>query len=125
MQQAASAYSKVAQATQSPRELEAAILMKAATKLQAIRDDWDGKRPELFDALTYNRKLWTILVTSVTEADNPLPTAVKQNVANLGIFIFNHTVALMAQPAPERLGILISINREVAAGLRTQPAQAA
>ena len=38
MQQAASAYSKVAQATQSPRELEAAILMKAATKLQAVRD---------------------------------------------------------------------------------------
>jgi flagellar biosynthesis activator protein FlaF len=57
MQQAASAYSKVAQATQSPRELEAAVLMKAASKLQAIRDDWSGKRPELFEALAYNRKL--------------------------------------------------------------------
>ena len=31
MQQAANAYSKIAQATHSPRELEAAILMKAAT----------------------------------------------------------------------------------------------
>ena len=125
MQQAATAYSKVAQATQPPRELEAAILLKAATKLQAIRDDWEGKRRELFDALTYNRKLWTILVTSVTEADNPLPTAVKQNVANLGIFIFNHTLAVLTQPAPERLAILISINHEVAAGLRSQPAEAA
>ena len=38
MQQAASAYSKVAQATQSPRELEAAILMKAVTRLQTIRE---------------------------------------------------------------------------------------
>ncbi|HEX8164295.1 MAG TPA: flagellar biosynthesis regulator FlaF [Beijerinckiaceae bacterium] len=125
MQQAATAYSKVAQATQSPRELEAAILMKAATRLQAIRDDWDGKRPELFDALTYNRKLWTILVSSATEEGNPLPVPIKQNVANLGIFIFNHTLAVMTQPAPERLGILITINREVAAGLRSQPAQAA
>jgi flagellar protein FlaF len=125
MQQAATAYSKVAQATQSPRELEAAILLKAATRLQAIRDDWDGRRRELFDALTYNRKLWTILVTSATETDNPLPVPIKQNVANLGIFIFNHTIAVMAQPAPERLGILITINREVAAGLRTKPAQAA
>ncbi|HEX8665862.1 MAG TPA: flagellar biosynthesis regulator FlaF [Beijerinckiaceae bacterium] len=125
MQQAATAYSKVAQATQSPRELEAAILMKAATKLQAIRDDWDGKRPELFDALTYNRKLWTILVSSATEEENPLPLPIKQNLANLGIFIFNHTLAVMTQPAPERLGILITINREIAAGLRTQPAEAA
>jgi flagellar protein FlaF len=125
MQQAATAYSKVAQATQPPRELEAAILLKAATRLQAIRDDWDGRRRELFDALTYNRKLWTILVTSATETDNPLPVPIKQNVANLGIFIFNHTLAVMAQPAPERLGILITINREVAAGLRTKPAQAA
>jgi flagellar protein FlaF len=125
MQQAATAYSKTAQATQPPRELEATILLKAATKLQAIRDDWDGRRRELSDALTYNRKLWTILVSSATEADNPLPAPVKQNVANLGIFIFNHTLAVMTQPAPERLGILITINREVAAGLRSQPAQAA
>ena len=125
MQQAATAYSKIAQATQSPRELEAAILIKAATKLQAIRDDWDGKRRELFDALTYNRKLWTILVSSVTEEANPLPVPIKQNLANLGIFVFNHTLAVMTQPAPERLGILITINREIAAGLRTQPAQAA
>ena len=125
MQQAASAYSKVAQATQSPRELEAAILIKAATKLQAIRDDWEGKRRELADALTYNRKLWTILVSSATEEANPLPVPIKQNLANLGIFIFNHTLAVMTQPAPERLGILITINREIAAGLRTQPAEAA
>ena len=67
MQQAANAYSKIAQATHSPRELEAAILMKAATRLQAIRDDWEGRRRELADALTYNRKLWTVLVSSATE----------------------------------------------------------
>ena len=126
MQQAASAYSKVAQAIQSPRELEAAILMKAATKLQAVRDDWTGKRPDLFEALTYNRKLWTILVSSATEDSNPLPAAVKQNVANLSLFVFNHTLEVMTAPAPERLAILITINRELAAGLRAAPpAQAA
>jgi flagellar protein FlaF len=126
MQQAASAYSKIAQATQSPRELEAAILMKAATKLQAIREDWEGKRPNLLEALTYNRKLWTILVSSATEPGNPLPLAMKQNLANLAIFVFNHTIDVMMRPAPERLGVLVTINRELAAGLRaTPPAQAA
>ena len=126
MQQAASAYSKVAQATQPPRELEAAILIKAATKLQAVREDWAGRRPELFDALTYNRKVWTILVSSATEPESPLPLLIKQNLANLGIFVFNHTLEVMAKPAPDRLTILININRELAAGLRAAPpAQAA
>jgi flagellar biosynthesis activator protein FlaF len=121
MQQAANAYARVAKATQSPRELEAAVLITAATRLQAIRDDWAGRRAELFDALTYNRKLWTILVTSATEANSALPQEVKNNIATLAIFIFNRTMAVMTEPAPEKLGALININREIAAGLRAQP----
>ena len=95
--------------------------MRAASRLQAIRDDWDGRRGDLAEALTYNRKLWTVLVTSVTEPGNPLPQPIRQNVANLGIFIFNHTIELMDAPSPQRLGVLININRELAAGLRSSP----
>jgi flagellar biosynthesis activator protein FlaF len=111
----------VAQATQSPRELEASVLLKAASRLQAVRDDWNGRRGELDDALTFNRKLWTILVTSATDADNPLPPAIKTNIANLAIFVFERTITVMIEPAPEKLGALVTINREIAAGLRAQP----
>ena len=121
MQQAASAYAKVAQATQSPRELEATVLMKAATRLQVIRDDWEGRRAELDEALTFNRKLWTILVTSVTDAENPLPQTIKNNIANLAIFVFERTITVMMEPGPEKLAALVTINREIAAGLRAQP----
>ena len=118
MHYAASAYSRTAQTGQTPRELAASILMKSASPLQGIRDDWANRSDELDEALTYNRKLWTVLVSSVTRPENPLPTPIKQNVVNLGLFIFNHTLSLMASPAPERIGILVSINRELAAGLR-------
>ncbi|WP_046868307.1 flagellar biosynthesis regulator FlaF [Microvirga massiliensis] len=118
MHYAASAYSRTAQTGQTPRELEASILMKSASRLQGIRDDWANRSGELDEALTYNRKLWTVLVSSVTRPENPLPTPIKQNMVNLGLFIFNHTLSLMASPAPERIGILVSINRELAAGLR-------
>src|SRR5918993_129614 len=121
MQQAASAYARVAQATQSPRELEASVLLKAASRLQAVRDDWNGRWGELDEALTFNRKLWTILVTSATDADNPLPLAIKNNIANLAIFVFERTITVMVEPAPEKLGALVTINREIAAGLRAQP----
>ena len=79
-------------------------------------------------AVSAGGRLWPICITTpnlLSDAANPLPAAIKQNVANLGIFIFNHTLAVMTQPAPERLAILIDINREIAAGLRGPAAQAA
>jgi flagellar biosynthesis activator protein FlaF len=117
MQHAAQAYGKVAKRTSTPREFEANLLLEAAARLQAVRDGWDQKSGELDDALLYNRKLWSIFLASVTREDNPLPALIRQNVANLGIFVMNQTVALAAEPKREKLGTLININRELAAGL--------
>lgn len=122
MQYGASAYAKTAQVGRSGRDLEASALMRAASRLQGVKDNWNDQRPNLDSALTFNRKLWTILATSATEASNPLPKPIKQNIANLGLFVFKHTIAVMAEPAPERLGVLININREIANGLRATPA---
>lgn len=118
MHHAAQAYGKVAKQTSSPRDLEANLLLTAASRLQAIHDDWDGKRSELDDALLYNRKLWSIFLTAVTADQHPLPADVRQNVANLGLFVMNQTMRIISQPARERLPALININRELAAGLK-------
>ena len=117
MHQAAKTYGAVGHQIASPRELEAGLLLKAAARLQAVRDGWEQKNGELDDALLYNRKLWSIFLVSVTREDNPLPALIRQNVANLGIFVMNQTVALTAEPKREKLGTLININRELAAGL--------
>ena len=117
MQHGVQTYGKVANQTASQRELEASLLLKAASRLQAVHDAWDRRRPELDEALLYNRKLWSIFLTSVTNSDHPLPVAIRQNVANLGLFVMNRTVTMMTNPQREQLGSLISINRELAAGL--------
>jgi flagellar protein FlaF len=117
MRNAAQAYGKVAKDTASPRELEATLLLGAAARLQAICDGWDGTASQLDAALVYNRKLWSIFLTSVTRDDNPLPRELRQNIANLGLFVMNRTVSLAADRSPERVGSLISINRQLAAGL--------
>jgi len=117
MHQAAKAYGAVAQQTASPRELEAQLLLRAASRLQIIHDDWEGQRSGLDHALLFNRKLWTVFMTSVTNADNPLPAQLRQNIANIGIFVMNHTLNVSGNPAPERLRSLININRQLAAGL--------
>lgn len=122
MHQATKAYGQVAQHTANPREREADLLLDAAARLQAIRDGWEARRPELDAALLNNRKLWTIFMTSATNPENPLPVGVRQNVVNLGLFVLKQTIAVLANPKPENLGSLININRELAAGLLNRAA---
>lgn len=121
--QAANAYQRTAKIAASPRDIEANLLSKSAANLQRIRDDWDVKRSELDNALTYNRKLWTVLLTTVTREENPLPIPVKQNIANLGLFVMNQTITIFSDPLPHKLDVLININRELSQGLRAQAAQ--
>ena len=117
--QAASAYQQVGRQTTSPRDLEANLLSKSAANLQRMRDDWDNiPRHELANALRFNRRLWTVFMSSVTREDSPLPVDLRQNVANLGIFIMKHSLALQTSPMPQKLDVLININRQLAAGLR-------
>lgn len=118
MRDAHKAYKTVAKETASPRELEATLLLRAASKLQSVYDGWNQGSQELGDALLYNRRLWTIFLESVTSNDNPLPVETRQNLANLGIFIMNETLTLMSEPQRERVLPLININRGIATGLR-------
>jgi len=107
-------------ATQDPREFEATILTKSAGQLQRIRDNWAAEKAStLHDALLYNRRIWTVFAASAAENEHPLPREIKQNIANLAIFIFKRTNEIEAQnePAPQLLDTLIMINREIAAGL--------
>ena len=117
MQNAAQTYGNVAKQISSPRQLEADLLLKAASRLQSVHDAWTEKQPLLDQALRYNRKLWTIFLASATDKQNPLPAEIRQNVANLGLFVMNQTLATISDPRPEQLKSLININRELAAGL--------
>jgi flagellar protein FlaF len=117
MQHGAQAYGAVAREIASPRDLEANLLLKAAARLQAVRDAWPNKS-DLDAALLYNRKLWTIFLDSALNEESPMPPEIRQNIANLGMFVMKQTLAVTTEPKSERLISLININREIAAGLR-------
>lgn len=117
MQSQANAYEKVAAQISSPREMEAALLLQAASRLQAVQTAGGQNSSELNKALTHNRKVWTIFLTSATDVNSPLEKGVRQNVANLGLFVMKQTIAVASDPSPESLAPLININRELAAGL--------
>ena len=113
---AALAYQQVGKQTVSPRLLEANLFSRSAAQLQRIRDDWENGADGLHAALTFNRRLWNIFLNSVTGEASQLPKQLRENVANLGIFVMKHTLATQTRPEARKLDVLI--NRELAAGLR-------
>ena len=117
MQRAAQAYDAVAKQTANPRELEADLLLSAAARLQAIHDGWDAKLPELSAALVYNRRLWSIFLSAAEDNNNPNSLDIRQNIANIGVFVIKHTIEMQMDPDPKKLKTLIDINCNIAAGL--------
>ena len=120
-QQGAQAYQQTAKVVESPRQRESALLMKAAAGLQKVKDEWNiSTTEELRAALNFNRKLWTIFMSAVTQEDSPLPQEIRQNIANLGMFVMNQTREILYEgvPQPEQLTVLVQLNRQIAAGLR-------
>jgi flagellar protein FlaF len=122
------AYGEVEKSTLSGRELEALVLSKAANILKSVQNRWNEpeRNQQLDDALRYNQKLWSLFQSDLASADNPLPVEVRQNLLNLSIFIDKRTFHIIMErdPDPSKLDILISINRNIAAGLRGEVVEA-
>ncbi|AVF04922.1 MAG: flagellar biosynthesis regulator FlaF [Devosia indica] len=120
-QHGAQAYQQTAKVVENPRQRESALLMKAAAGLQKVKDEWDiSTTEELRSALTFNRKLWTIFMSAVTQDDSPLPQEIRQNIANLGMFVMNQTREILYEDVSvtDHLTVLVQLNRQIAAGLR-------
>lgn len=105
---------------QSARELEAYALNKAATFLEDVQGHWyeDGSRIYLAEVLRYNHRLWNLFEVDAAESCGRLPDEIRQNILSLSNFIGRRTQDLMESPAPEKLNILIKINRTLAEGLQ-------
>jgi flagellar biosynthesis activator protein FlaF len=117
MSNAAQAYARTSQSTSSPREIEAQALLKAARQLQEVQSNWVGPDQALDKALLFNRRLWSVFMSAAQTDENPQPIEVRQNIANIGVFVMKQTVDMQLHPDPAKLKSLIEINCNLAAGL--------
>jgi len=117
------AYETVSKMTMSGREIEAAVLTKAARKLQACQEQWDADhRDDMLDeALKFNQRIWSIFQSELSHEPNPLPKKLRLNIIRLSAFIDKRIFETMADPSPDKLSIIIDINNNLAAGLRGSP----
>ena len=120
------AYETVDKATMSGREIEAAVLTKAALKLKACRDNWEAadRNKKLEEALKFNQCIWSIFQCELVREDHPLPKKLRLDILRLGTFVDKQIFETMAYPSPEKLTIVIDINNNLAVGLRSSPGNA-
>jgi flagellar protein FlaF len=114
------AYESIEKATLSGRDLEASVLNRASALLADVKQRWDepGLDQRLDNALRHNQRVWTLFQSELMDESNPLPVEIKRNLMSLSNFIDRRTVDIMVNPSPDKLDILISINQNIAAGLR-------
>jgi flagellar protein FlaF len=117
------AYETVDRATMSGRNLEAAVLTKAAQKLKICQDNWDSADldKKLEEALKFNQRIWSIFQGELIREDHPLPKKLRLDILKLGAFVDRRILETMAYPSPEKLNIVVNINNNLAAGLRDSP----
>lgn len=117
---ALNAYDKTSKSSLTdPREIEVRALYKSAEALENLQNNWDDVSTEdAEDLLRKNEKLWTIFTAEMEKEDTGLDISIRSNIANLGIYIFKRTMEIRTTKDPNKIGILVSINRNIAAGLQ-------
>ncbi len=114
-------YRNTPDASADPRQIEGWALMEVAVRMKAAqRDPVDPEA--VLEAVRLNRRLWTIIQASLLEPDCAVPLETRNALLRLTKFIDIHGLKIVADPQPEKLDVLISINREIAGGLLTLPA---
>ncbi len=102
----------------SQRELEARALLKAASKLQWLKENWEPTIAAMEDPLSHNRQVWTIFLDAATDPQSPMPAEMRKNMIGLCRFVINQCMRMLFEPDPKKLDLMIEINQHIAAGLR-------
>jgi flagellar biosynthesis activator protein FlaF len=123
-QTAINSYTSMQKEALSGRELEASVLTRAGLMLKQVQENWSApdRTEKLLEAIKFNQKVWSFFQAELSDPENPLPKNLRQDILNLSIFIDKRLFEVMANPDKDKLSIVVDINFNIAAGLRTNPA---
>ncbi len=112
---AATAYASLDHSLTSPGRAEAMVFTKVTRRIEAAYADAACHPSERAGALHDNRRLWLAAATACASDDNTLPPALRASLVSLAGFVDRHTSEVLGGSAEP--GVLVEINRRVAAGL--------
>lgn len=114
------AYKQNRKASLSGRDIEVAVLEKAAMNFRMLVKDWDegsAFNKKLDEALKFNQRVWDIFQSDWKSDTCSLPLEIRQNLLSLSIFVRKSSLDIVAYPTKEKVEVLININENIASGL--------
>lgn len=126
--QATNAYGSV-KADISGRALEVEVLNTSANRMNlvavAIEKGEKVRSQDIGDIFNANQKIWQVFLDNMLDDESGIPQEIRDNIGSLAVFTFKHTLEILAKPTPDKIRTLVDINRSIAKGLATKPAQPA
>lgn len=108
------AYKKVQTANETPRQTEYRLFSDVTRSLIKARDA-GTKDKVLFEALDWNRRMWSVLATDCGVEGNGLPDQLRAGIISLSIWVSKYSSQVVRDNEP--VDPLIDINRTVMEGL--------
>ncbi|MFW6354104.1 MAG: flagellar biosynthesis regulator FlaF [Verrucomicrobiota bacterium] len=112
-------YDKLRWKTMSGRQVEGAVLEKAALQLRRAQANLeDGVlSDEADEAIAFNKRVWDVLRSGWLRQDCALPDQIRGNLINLAVYMAKAELAFRADPTAARLAGMIQVNESLATGL--------
>lgn len=108
------AYRRVQNIADSPRETEYRLFAQVTRSL--IEVDERGERDaSFFDAIDWNRRLWSTLSTDCATAGNQLTKPLRAQIISIALWVSRHSSQVALGKAD--MGALIDVNRTIMEGL--------
>lgn len=113
------AYNKTRKDSLAGRDVEVAVLEKAAMNFRRCQKNWQDEKfsKDLDQAIKYNQRVWDIFQSDWRSEQCKLPQEIRQNLLSLSVFVRKTSLDLLAYPSPEKMDVLIDINENIANGL--------
>lgn len=112
------AYAQSAVTTRTDRRIEYELIARVTHRIRAAA--LKGKRgfPQLVEALSDNRKVWTAFAVDVADDGNTLPKELRAQIFYLARFVQRHTSKVLSGEA--KVGPILEINSAILKGLSGQ-----
>lgn len=116
------AYETAKVAAETPRETELRLFAAVTRSLADARDSGERDK-KFFEALDWNRRLWSALSTDCGVEGNLLSDELRAGIISLSIWVSKHT-SQVARGHDDDIEALINVNRTIMEGLAMIPGQA-
>ncbi|MFQ5533289.1 MAG: flagellar biosynthesis regulator FlaF [Sphingomonadales bacterium] len=108
------AYQRTQTIAGSPRETEYRLFAQVTRALMAA-DEAGERNAKFFEAIDWNRRLWSALSTDCATTGNGLPKQLRAQIISIGLWVSRYSTQVSLGKAD--MDALIDINRMIMEGL--------